>query len=517
MSKRKLLLADDSITIQKVVNLTFADEGIEVISVGDGDSAMQKFDEFMPDLAMVDVNMPGLTGYEICQIIKQNEDTRHIPVILLVGSFEPFDEAEANRVGADDFLTKPFQSIRQLVNKVNDLLSRSERITEEPPSIEVAPPNDSFADTLAFESKPEVPTEFGDAGMDDEMIETSQANNFVSEPDLDLQPEATADYAKTQPLSTEDLKGFPIFAPNEEVAPESAPSSQETEPETVEETFVEAETTSQIAEPETVVEEPETSEDVLTESKIETEAVSEPEIDYYAPITEESEIAKVETSESQIAEKETTESVTPEISESENFETETTDLVDQTEATDATDETETANLSDTETPSADESEDKVSEESEIFAADESETEETEESESDSALVETQIPIPENSHVLSFDEGDLLELPPPLVEETGIRPQVRQIISEPEAQSEVSVPEVAETETEVAETETEVTPSQDVAAADPLQSFPPELIELIAQKVAERISDKAIRDIAWEVVPQMTELILKKMAEDKLKE
>ena len=145
MSKRKLLLADDSITIQKVVNLTFADEGVEVISVGDGDSAMQKFDEFMPDLVMADVNMPGLTGYEICQIIKQNEDTRHIPVILLVGSFEPFDEAEANQVGADDFLTKPFQSIRQLVNKVNELLSRSEKVSEAPPSIEAAPPSDVFA------------------------------------------------------------------------------------------------------------------------------------------------------------------------------------------------------------------------------------------------------------------------------------------------------------------------------------------------------------------------------------
>ena len=73
----------------------------------------------------------------------------------------------------------------------------------------------------------------------------------------------------------------------------------------------------------------------------------------------------------------------------------------------------------------------------------------------------------------------------------------------------------DSEPEVAETE--VTQPEETAAADPLHSFPPELIELIAQKVAERISDKAIRDIAWEVVPQMTELILKKMAEEKLKE
>ena len=72
MSKRKLLLADDSITIQKVVNLTFADEGIEVTAVSDGDTAMEKFVENTPDLVMVDVNMPGLDGYRICEIIKQN-------------------------------------------------------------------------------------------------------------------------------------------------------------------------------------------------------------------------------------------------------------------------------------------------------------------------------------------------------------------------------------------------------------------------------------------------------------
>jgi len=69
VSKRKLLLADDSVTIQKVVNLTFADEGIEVITVGDGDSAMQKFVEDKPDLVMADVNMPGLDGYRIVQCI----------------------------------------------------------------------------------------------------------------------------------------------------------------------------------------------------------------------------------------------------------------------------------------------------------------------------------------------------------------------------------------------------------------------------------------------------------------
>jgi CheY-like chemotaxis protein len=175
VSTRKLLLADDSVTIQKVVNLTFADEGVEVITVGDGDAAMEKFNEATPDLVMVDVNMPGIDGYRICELIKNDNETKHIPVVLLVGSFEPFDEDEARRVGADDFLTKPFQSIRQLVSKVSDLLN-AEKISGA--ENEVATVN-SFDDTLKTKPSP-APREaesidnFGDAGMDDEMIETSQ-------------------------------------------------------------------------------------------------------------------------------------------------------------------------------------------------------------------------------------------------------------------------------------------------------------------------------------------------------
>ena len=126
MAERKLLLADDSLTIQKVVNLTFVDEGVEVISVGDGDSAVQRAMEDMPDLVLADVNMPGLTGYQVCERLRADERTRHIPVILLIGAFEQFDEEEAARVGATAHLTKPFQSIRQLVNQVAELIEASE-------------------------------------------------------------------------------------------------------------------------------------------------------------------------------------------------------------------------------------------------------------------------------------------------------------------------------------------------------------------------------------------------------
>ncbi|MER3631677.1 MAG: hypothetical protein C4325_05495 [Blastocatellia bacterium] len=126
MSRKKLLLADDSVTIQKVVTLTFADEGIDVITVGDGEAATAVIRERKPDIVLADVNMPGPDGYRICELIRASAETRYLPVILLVGSFEPFDEEAAARVGASAYLTKPFQSIRQLVEIVHELIAESE-------------------------------------------------------------------------------------------------------------------------------------------------------------------------------------------------------------------------------------------------------------------------------------------------------------------------------------------------------------------------------------------------------
>ncbi|MFP5264278.1 MAG: response regulator [Blastocatellia bacterium] len=120
----RILLADDSITIQKVVNLTFADEGIEVVSVSNGDMAERRLNEVNPDLVLADIFMPGKNGYELCESIKQSPQFGNVPVVLLVGAFEPFDQAEARRVRADAHLTKPFES-RTLVETVRRLISSS--------------------------------------------------------------------------------------------------------------------------------------------------------------------------------------------------------------------------------------------------------------------------------------------------------------------------------------------------------------------------------------------------------
>ena len=83
-----------------------------------------------PDVILASVSMPGIGGYELCERIKQSERFGHIPVMLLAGLHEPFDQAEARRVGADDVVTKPFQSIRQLVSRVGSLLGGKTADTE---------------------------------------------------------------------------------------------------------------------------------------------------------------------------------------------------------------------------------------------------------------------------------------------------------------------------------------------------------------------------------------------------
>lgn len=217
MAKRKLLLADDSMTIQKVVNLTFADEGIEVVTVGSGTAAVEKLEEIEPDLVLADVHMPGLNGYEVCERIRQNPRFADIPVMLLVGSFEPFDEAEARRVGANDFLTKPFQSIRQLVQKVTTLLDAPKTSAMNgTPAIIDEPEQTDFAQTAQIAAP--FTANFGDAGMDDEMIETSSGGSFEPQ-ELDsgifenLNPYTVAveEAVEVIPIKAELIEDYEIF------------------------------------------------------------------------------------------------------------------------------------------------------------------------------------------------------------------------------------------------------------------------------------------------------------------
>lgn len=118
----KILLIDDSVTVQKIITLTFSDEGVDVVTVDSGDEAINRLAYLRPAIVMADVSIPGRNGYDVCAYIKGTEELKHIPVILLVPGFETYDAERARRVGADYHLTKPFQSIRSLITTVKGLM-----------------------------------------------------------------------------------------------------------------------------------------------------------------------------------------------------------------------------------------------------------------------------------------------------------------------------------------------------------------------------------------------------------
>ena len=118
----KLLLADDSVTIQRVIELTFADEDVQVLAVGDGQQAIDRVKIERPDIVLADVGMPERDGYEVAAFIKGDPELAHIPVLLLTGAFEPVDEARARAVGCDGVLVKPFEP-QMVISRVRDLLA----------------------------------------------------------------------------------------------------------------------------------------------------------------------------------------------------------------------------------------------------------------------------------------------------------------------------------------------------------------------------------------------------------
>ncbi len=121
---KKILLADDSITIQKVIELTFSDEDFDVVTVGNGRLALEKLEDVRPDIVLCDIIMPEKDGYEVCRQIKSNPAFSQVPVLLLTGAFEPFDQEKAAQVGSDGFLAKPFEP-ETLIAKVKDLMGRA--------------------------------------------------------------------------------------------------------------------------------------------------------------------------------------------------------------------------------------------------------------------------------------------------------------------------------------------------------------------------------------------------------
>jgi CheY-like chemotaxis protein len=127
-----ILLADKSTTIQKIVQLTFADDDFKIHSVSDGQTALEMIPQIRPDLVLADISLPVKSGYEVCTAVRTDSQLSafsRIPVILLAGIYETMDEDRARQVEervkqvqANDFLSKPFDP-QLLIKKVKQYLS----------------------------------------------------------------------------------------------------------------------------------------------------------------------------------------------------------------------------------------------------------------------------------------------------------------------------------------------------------------------------------------------------------
>jgi CheY-like chemotaxis protein len=127
----KILVADDNTNIQKMVSLAFQERGIDVVSVGNGEAAVRRIADMNPDLVLADIFMPVRNGYEVCEFVKKDSRFSHVPVILLVGAFDPLDEKEARRVGADGVLKKPFVPPDPLIAMVVSALEKNPKVAAE--------------------------------------------------------------------------------------------------------------------------------------------------------------------------------------------------------------------------------------------------------------------------------------------------------------------------------------------------------------------------------------------------
>jgi two-component system alkaline phosphatase synthesis response regulator PhoP len=123
MAKGKILVVDDEIYIVHILDFSLGMEGYEVLTASDGEQALETAQREQPDLIVLDIMMPKLDGYETCKLLKADDRTRQIPVILLSAKGRHTDQKIGYEVGADDYITKPF-SPRKLVERINTLLGQ---------------------------------------------------------------------------------------------------------------------------------------------------------------------------------------------------------------------------------------------------------------------------------------------------------------------------------------------------------------------------------------------------------
>jgi CheY-like chemotaxis protein len=211
----RILVADDNSNIQKMVGLALKDQGIDVVAVGNGEAAVRKISDIRPDLVLADVFMPVRNGYEVCQYVKSDSTLAHIPVILLVGAFDPLDEQEAQRVGADGVLKKPFVPPDPLISMVKSALARAGVAIGGAPA--AAPMKEEpirVAEMLTPRSAP-APLELPSLGSIASLNEIPSVESEAVHEELPAIPEAVRIDGSSQPLAFSSLLESPETAQEE--------------------------------------------------------------------------------------------------------------------------------------------------------------------------------------------------------------------------------------------------------------------------------------------------------------
>jgi CheY-like chemotaxis protein len=223
----KILVADDNSNIQKMVGLALKDQGIDVVAVGNGEAAVRKIADVRPDLVLADVFMPVRNGYEVCQFVKTDSALSHIPVILLVGAFDPLDEQEAQRVGADGVLKKPFIPPDPLISMVKSALQRSGMSHVSATATKVAEPEALRATDLLTHGSASVPAAVPAPIEEFHPIGGPAAGNESFVEEVPARPEPLRIDSGAQPVAFGSLLETPAAEEPEEDQSFVAPASPE--------------------------------------------------------------------------------------------------------------------------------------------------------------------------------------------------------------------------------------------------------------------------------------------------
>jgi len=246
----KILVADDNSNVQKTVALALADLGVEVVAVNNGEAAVRKLADIAPDLILADIFMPVRNGYEVCEYVKKDSRFAHVPVVLLVGAFDPLDEREAQRVGADGILKKPFVPPDPLIAMIKALLDRTlgdrlVTVAASKPAASVQGKAGGVATAEEHPPAPETPDEMPIEEFQPPVDRLSFGDGerpmaFGQLLDTPAQESSPSETAAVEPVDDEQILtssrdaslGDPIFWKTEEPKPESEEENPQAEEDT---------------------------------------------------------------------------------------------------------------------------------------------------------------------------------------------------------------------------------------------------------------------------------------------